>query len=83
MKIMFHNGLGDYQTLEVTRVVVLDKYDNPLAVAAELGDDLVIAETAQEATQRQFNEVLRNLGIDKVVSVIDVQAPGQPQINSG
>jgi len=83
MKIMFHNGLGDFTTKEVTRVVVLDKFDNPIAVAAELGDELIIAKTAQESTQRQFNEVLRNLGIDKTVAVIDVNAPGQPQIKSG
>ena len=67
MKIQIHNGLQDPQTIPVTRVVVLDEFDNPIAVAVEAEKGVIIAETLSKETEAQFNALLRGLGIQKTV----------------
>ena len=67
MKIQIHNGLREPQTLEVTRVVVLDEFDNPIAVAVEADKGVIIAETLSKENELQFNQLLRGLGIQKTV----------------
>lgn len=76
MKIEVHNKLGQPQTLEVTRVVIIDKFGNPVAVALEPDDGVIIAEVASKGNEIQFNQMLRALGIHKTVLIHEpVQQP--------
>jgi hypothetical protein len=70
MKIEFHNNLGNPQSVEVTRVVVYDQHDNPVAVAVEVEPGAIITGTAEHA---DFNELLRGLGLNKTVVVQTVE----------
>lgn len=79
MKIEIHNGLQNPRTVEVTRVVVLDKFDNPVAIAVEVDDGIILAETA--ANEGPFNAMLRNLGIDRTVVVHTAQERPLPTIH--
>lgn len=78
MKIQIHNGLQEAQTLEVTRVLILDQNDNPLAVAIEPDQGIIILETADN--EAQFNAVLRSLGIHRTVIVHDAKQRELPEI---
>lgn len=78
MKIQIHNGLRNPQTIEVTSVIVLDKFDNPVALAVEVDDGIILAETA--SNEAQFNAMLRNLGIDRTVVVRTAQERPLPTI---
>ena len=79
MKIQIHRGLCDPQTLEVTRVLVLDQFDTPVALAVEVDKGVILAETA--ANPAAFNAMLRGLGITQTVFVHDVQQKPLPSIN--
>lgn len=81
MKLLIHNHLGQPQEIEATRVVVLDSHDNPIAVAVEPDRGVIIAATASEEGNAEFNSILRNLGIDKTVIVTDVPQRPLPEIN--
>lgn len=78
MKIQIHNGLREPQTLEVTRVLILDSLDNPLAVAVETDPGIIILETADNPGQ--FNTVLMNLGISRTVMVHEGKQRNLPEI---
>lgn len=79
MKIEVHNGLTNPQTLNVTRVVVLDQFGNPVVVAVEISDGIILAETAENPGP--FNAMLRNLGINKTVVVHTAQERPLPTIH--
>ena len=48
MKIEFHRDMQNPQTIEVTRVLILDNFNNPLAIAVEVEHGIIILETANE-----------------------------------
>ena len=73
MKLLIHRNLREIQEIEATRVVVLDQYENPIAVAVEVSPGVIMAETVSEKTAGSFNQLLQNLGIDKTVMVSDVK----------
>ncbi len=77
MKIEFHNRLGNPQSVEVTRVVVYDQNDNPIAVAVEVEPGAILAGTVDHP---DFNELLRGLGITKTVIVQTVDQIPLPEI---
>jgi hypothetical protein len=79
MKIQVHNGLQSPQELEVTRVVIFDKYGNPVALAVEIESDIIIAETASNTAE--FQGLLRSLGINKTLIVHDVKQRAIPEID--
>ena len=81
MKIQIHNGLQQPQTLQVTRVVVLDEFDNPIAVAIEADKGVIIAETLSKENELQFNQILRSLGIDKTVIAHEPQTKPLSEIH--
>lgn len=78
MKIQIHNGLREPQTLEVTRVVVLDQFDNPIVLAVEVDQGVILTESA--SNEANFNAMLRSLGINKTVLVHGVQEKRLPTI---
>jgi len=67
MRIELHNRLGQPQVIEATRVVVYDKFDNPVALSLEISDGVILSEHA--GNSRNFNEILRNLGVSRTVIV--------------
>ena len=77
MKIEFHNRLGSPQRVNVTRVVVYDRFDNPIVLAVEVDEDTIIAATAENS---EFNDLLTNLGINKTVIVHATQQVPLPEI---
>ncbi len=79
MKIEIHNGLREPQTLTVTRVLILDKNDTPVAVAVEVEDGIILSENADNP--HKLNALLRGLGIDRTVLVHDARQLELPQIN--
>lgn len=80
MKLLIHNSLGQVQEIQATRVVVLDQNDTPVALAVEPDRGIIIAATASEEGQHEFNSILRNLGIDKTVIVTDAKQRPLPEI---
>ena len=81
MKIQIHNGLRDAQTLPVTRVLLLDDFDNPLFIAVQTDPGVIILEQATEQNEAQFNAVLRNLGINNTVIVREASQRDLRDIN--
>ena len=73
MKIHVHNKLQNPQVIEVTRVVVYDSKDNPIALAVETDDGIIIAETVNSNNVLEFNAILKSLGINKTVVVHDIK----------
>lgn len=66
MYIEIHDKLGGARRLQCTRVVVHDDLGNPVALAVEYQEGLIMASTAEH---EDFNRMLYNLGLDKVVIV--------------
>lgn len=71
MRLEFHNKLMQPQSVEATRVVVYDVLDNPISVAVETDEGIIIAETVSPQNAREFNSILKSLGINKTVVVSD------------
>lgn len=67
MKLEIHNHLGRPQVIEATRVVVLDKYDNPVSVSLEVSDGLIVTTHIEDPG---FHNLIRDLGITKTVVVV-------------
>lgn len=67
MKLAIHNHLGSPQIIEATRIVVLDKFDNPVSVSMEIEDGLIITSHIEDPN---FHNILRDLGINKTVMII-------------
>ena len=72
MKIVFHNSLGKIEERKVTRVVAYDDNENPIALVLEYAPGMIFASTVDHP---DFNVMLRNLGIDRVVVCKDVHGP--------
>lgn len=66
MFVRVYKHLGDKEPIEqpAALVVVEDSSGNPVAVATELGTHMVAAATAGD---KDFNQMLRGLGLNKVV----------------
>lgn len=77
MQVAVHNGLGNGQLLDATRVVINDKYGNPLAVAIEIEDGSIFAATADDP---RWNQILQQIGIKRVVVVDTMRAAPLDQI---
>ena len=80
MRIEFHNGFMQPTSVEVTRVVVYDMHDNPVSLAVEVDDGVIIASTADHP---DFNSLLRSMGIDKTVIVHNTPQIALPEIRFG
>ena len=78
MKIEIHDNLRNPQTIEATRVVVFDKFDNPVALAVEVSDGIILTETADNPVA--FNNMLRGLGISQTIMLHTAQQQSLPQI---
>lgn len=83
MKLLIHNNLGTPLIVDSTRVVVLDKYDNPVAFAVEVDDGVIITETLSEKNEAAFNNAMRSLGLTKSVIVTEASQTPLPQIRKG
>ncbi len=77
MKIELHDRLGNIQTINATRIVCYDMYNNPISVTVEVDAGIIIALTAEH---EDFNETLKNLGIHKTVIVHDAPQKSLPEI---
>lgn len=80
MKLRIHRNMRDVLTVDATRVIVEDAFGNPIALALEFAPGQIIASTADSP---QFNAILHNLGIDKVVAVEDAVMTPLDQVRFG
>ena len=78
LRVETHRRLSDIRSIDATRVVVYDQFDNPICVVIELGGGITIAETAASP---QFNEVLRQLGISCTTVIRELEQTPLPQIH--
>jgi len=69
MLLEFHDHLGRPQRVEATRLVVYDKLMNPLQVAVEWEEGAYLLSDVEKS---DFNQVLRNLGINRTVVCTEV-----------
>ena len=69
MKLVVHNRMGQPQILEVTRLVVYDRLENPVMVAVD-AEGAILASTVDHA---DFNALLEGLGIKKFVVCLSGQ----------
>lgn len=70
MKLIVHNNLREAQVIHATRLVVEDSLGNPIVVALEYAPDQIIA---AHPGDKDFNNLLKNLGINKVVVCTDIE----------
>jgi CTP:molybdopterin cytidylyltransferase MocA len=80
MKLQIHRNMRDVLTVDATRVVVEDAFGNPIALALEFAPGQIIAATADNP---QFNAILHNLGINKVVAIEDAKLTPLDQVRFG
>ncbi len=66
MHVEIHNSFKEAIKLPATSVVVYDAFDNPIAVVVNTDGTNYVAVTA---TNKNFANVLKCLGIDKTVMV--------------
>ena len=78
MKIQIHRNLQNVQTLDVTRILIFDKFNNPVAVAMDVGD-AIVAETLDNEVA--FRTLLKNIGVDNTFILRDVAVRPLPEIN--
>lgn len=69
MKLKIHKNLREAIEVDATRVLVEDDLGNPIAVALEYGPGAIFAVTADHP---DFNQILRSMGVNKVVVVQDI-----------
>lgn len=73
MYIVVHDRLGRPQRIEVTRAVLYDDAGNPLALGVSHSKSGNIEQCfVSIAGEADFNQCLRNLGIDRTVVVEDL-----------
>jgi len=77
MKLIIHSDMRNSQVIEATRIVVEDKEGNPIMVALEYAPEMIVA---SHAGDNDFNTLLANLGINKVVVCTDVQEKPLDQV---
>ena len=83
MRIEFHTNLGNPQVVEVTRVVVKDRYGNPLAAAVEIEPGTIIASALEEGREHEFQELLRGMRLHNSVVVQPVAMKSLTDIDFG
>ncbi len=71
MQVDVYEGLMTTTRMEASRVVVYDNLDNPIAIVVEVEPGHYVV---ARAGNKQFNELLKVLGINKslVVNKLDV-----------
>jgi len=80
MKVVVHDSLQRPQIIEATRIVVYDSMDNPVSLSMKYGETpdgrelILTAHVGEEGGELAFNQLLREMGIDKTVVVTDVPA---------
>ena len=67
MHIEFFDKLGEPQRAPATRVIVFDANENPVALVVEYAGQLIHSKAGDD----DFNQILRNLGVDKTVVCLD------------
>ncbi len=77
IRVETHEGLRNTRSVECSRVVVYDRFDNPIAFVIDVGNGVMHAATAEHP---EFNRMLQQLGIDKVVVVRDLKQVPLDQI---
>jgi len=79
MRLIVHNELREPRVIDATRVIIEDDLGNPVCAAVQFGPPPggIIVETADA---KNWNQVLRNLGIDKTVVVTDIEQKPLDQI---
>lgn len=80
MKLVIHRNLQQAQVIEATRVVVEDDLGNPIAFALEYAPGMIIAEVLREGHEAEFNHMLREMGISKLVVVDPIQTTPLPGV---
>ncbi len=78
MRIEAHNAFGKPIIAQVTRVVIYDDLDNPIAVALDPGNGMVIAEVLTDPAEdpvraEEFRRILAAFGITRTVMVKTIQ----------
>ena len=71
MRIEAINGIGQPIKQTVTRLVVYDDFDNPVAVAVKYGDGIMYVGHIKD---KEFEDYLHNLGIHKTL-IVDTIKP--------
>ena len=73
MIVETHNNFDDPHRIEATRVVVRDRFDQPLVIALEVGEGLY---QIYQQTDPEFPRVMEALGLDGtiVVDKVDTKA---------
>jgi len=84
MRIIAHNNMGKPQVIEATRLVIEDDLGNPVCVAMQFGPPgqpggIII----ENADAENWNDILRQLGINKTVIVTDINQKPLDQIVFG
>lgn len=80
MKLKIHKDLREIMEIEATRVLVEDDLGNPIAFALQYGPGMIIAATADDPN---FNAMLQQMGINKVVAITDVDVKSLESIRFG
>ena len=69
IKAVVHDHLMNGRVLAGTRVLVHDKFDNPVALVMEMPDGSVVT---SHWADPEWNTILYNLGVKKTLIVHDV-----------
>ena len=67
LRVESHNGLADAQAFDATKVLIRDKFDNPLVLIAVQGDLIHI----KRAGDIDFDQYLELYGVNRTVVVKD------------
>lgn len=73
MRLEAHDSFGNLINTEITRVVVYDDYDNPIAVTFKYDEKNCFS---SKVTDEDFPRMLALLGINKLVKVSKMALPG-------
>jgi len=80
MKVIIHDSLQRPQIVQATRVLVYDDLDNPIALALRVGatpdghDMVLMAHIGEPGGAVAFNNLLKEMGVDKTVVITDAAA---------
>lgn len=81
MQVEYHNKMGNVRKTECTRTIVYDDVGNPILVAFKYQSGVCYASCVG---QKDFNNILKMLGIDKTVICQPLSTPDPstlPEIN--
>lgn len=70
MRVSLHKNLRGGQVLEVSRIVIEDKLGNPVLIAMDYGDGLIVQSRPGDP---DFNNMLQSVGITKIVDCTDIK----------